>query len=496
MKTNQNKVRFILAILKRRMWLIIIPFIFTSVASYVSLRFITPLFESNVIVSVNRQYMLSRDMQRMLLEGMQSRQRRVDDLWLETQSILAELRSSSYISQLIQRINLDKDPFFGPEIREGRGRNPNLPHDQIQFNILWSHLREHLKVRFIGTDMVRITCSSPNPYTSKNIAQILAEIFISEKTKQELGLIRLSQDFSYNQLAKYEKDLEEKVDNKTRIENELARIQLDEVIISEENRRNIILEFEGTKNEISDLEKRQRSLAKQLPQIPEGIVNIADFPSITNLKNEIKQQLSSLTNLVQKYGWKDPEILNYKTRFYTKVEELESEISQLVYSQYVTFSDDDKRIIDEYYKIESRLDILYLEEQYFSLALDALNERANLVLDYQTRIEQLTREINIARDFVLGFRQQEESSEISQALLREAKYGIVEPAKLPTSPSSPDKRKVILLGIILGLVIGGGIVVLIELLDDSIRDIEDVEILGMEVLAVVPKMGWINKIKT
>ena len=63
----------------------------------------------------------------------------------------------------------------------------------------------------------------------------------------------------------------------------------------------------------------------------------------------------------------------------------------------------------------------------------------------------------------------------------------VEEGNLPTSPSSPNVKKNMMLGAMLGLVISMGFVVLIFLLDDTVKTPDDVEkYLGLNVLASLP----------
>ena len=63
----------------------------------------------------------------------------------------------------------------------------------------------------------------------------------------------------------------------------------------------------------------------------------------------------------------------------------------------------------------------------------------------------------------------------------------VEEGNLPTSPSSPNVKKNMMLGALLGLVISMGFVVLIFVLDDTIKTPDDVEkYLGMNVLTSIP----------
>jgi polysaccharide biosynthesis transport protein len=69
---------------------------------------------------------------------------------------------------------------------------------------------------------------------------------------------------------------------------------------------------------------------------------------------------------------------------------------------------------------------------------------------------------------------------------------VVLPASVPTAPSSPNHVKNILLGLIIGVVLGLGIAVLRERLDDRLRGREDIEMAtGAPLLAAVPRVsGW------
>ena len=63
----------------------------------------------------------------------------------------------------------------------------------------------------------------------------------------------------------------------------------------------------------------------------------------------------------------------------------------------------------------------------------------------------------------------------------------VEKADLPSEPSSPNTMKNIMLGGILGIILAMGVVVLISILDDTIKTPDDVErYLGLNTLTSIP----------
>ena len=63
----------------------------------------------------------------------------------------------------------------------------------------------------------------------------------------------------------------------------------------------------------------------------------------------------------------------------------------------------------------------------------------------------------------------------------------IEEANLPTSPSSPSVMRNTAMGGLLGLVLSAGIIIVIFLLDDTIKTPDDVEnYLGLNVLTSIP----------
>lgn len=77
--------------------------------------------------------------------------------------------------------------------------------------------------------------------------------------------------------------------------------------------------------------------------------------------------------------------------------------------------------------------------------------------------------------------------EISSQLISNSNVKVIEKVTIPKSPISPNKKLNIAVAFILGLMIGTGLAILIEFLDNTFKDKEQVEkILDLPVLGSIP----------
>lgn len=76
---------------------------------------------------------------------------------------------------------------------------------------------------------------------------------------------------------------------------------------------------------------------------------------------------------------------------------------------------------------------------------------------------------------------------ISSDLISNSNVRIIEKATMPKSPVSPNKKINIMIALILGLMIGSGLAIILEFLDNTFKDKEQVEkILDLPVLGSIP----------
>ncbi len=477
----------------RRKWLLVFPTILGAIAAFAIGFVLTPVYETSTIVWVGSSMRISGDLQR-LIGGDITALGRSRNRGEELRSLYNEITSSPFLQQLVDRMNLAKDPVIDRKAHNLASEWPHLTVEQIKANLLIEDLREKIRVEFSGSDQVRITTESRNPQKARDLAQNISEIFISEKKRQQMGEVMASQDFSYGQLEKYEKDLNDIVARKTEFEKEYMKVQIDDIVTSDENRRDIGSEIQSAKIEITDKEDEARLLLRKITAVPAAKIELNESEELRRLKQEVQTLLASVANLMLRYRWTAPEILNFKARLYSYMDQIEDENRRLVEIQFVSEDQVTRANLTQLFNTRAYLDMLYARQNNLELALANLNNKIGLMPEYQARLDQYNREIEAARDLRDRFREQQETAQISQAVVNETEYKIIQPAQIPLEPIFPQKTKLILMGLMSGMVLGGGLVLIRELMDTTFKRVEEVEeYLNLPVVGVIPNIETVKK---
>jgi hypothetical protein len=125
-----------------------------------------------------------------------------------------------------------------------------------------------------------------------------------------------------------------------------------------------------------------------------------------------------------------------------------------------------------------------------------------MIGQYQVRIENTpVREMamaNLARDYqnikdtyqnLLRKSQEAQQAENLERRQKGEQFKVIDPARIPEKPFSPNIPRNLLFGLLLGMGLGFGMAFFREQMDRSFKDAEDLETtLGLKVLANIPKI--------
>jgi polysaccharide biosynthesis transport protein len=106
-------------------------------------------------------------------------------------------------------------------------------------------------------------------------------------------------------------------------------------------------------------------------------------------------------------------------------------------------------------------------------------------------LESLEREMQTQKTLYDQFVSRQGQSEVSKQMEVQDKstnFRIVDPAILPINPISPDRVKIILLGIVAGIAAGAGLVFLKDQIDPTVKSVDTLKNMGLNVLAIIPRI--------
>ena len=109
----------------------------------------------------------------------------------------------------------------------------------------------------------------------------------------------------------------------------------------------------------------------------------------------------------------------------------------------------------------------------------------------KARLEDLEREKSSQKTLYEQLVAREGQSEMSKQMEVQDKstiFRVVDPAVIPIKPISPNRLKILLMGVLASIGGGVGLVILKDQMNHSIKDIEMVKSLGLPLLAVIPHM--------
>ena len=197
---------------------------------------------------------------------------------------------------------------------------------------------------------------------------------------------------------------------------------------------------------------------------------VLQHPLISQLNKERTDAERRVAELGKRYGPKHPNMIAARSDLTSANEELASEVRKVVSG------------INREYELARRNERqLQAEWEANKAELQDFNRK-------EFQLQELQREVDTNRElYDIFFTRMKSVSETGGFEKPHAR--IVDRAMVPTVPVKPNKRLSVTLAFILGLMLGCGIAILLDMLDNTVKSPDDVQDkLGVPLLGTLPKM--------
>jgi protein tyrosine kinase modulator len=462
----------IIDIVIKRRWLIIIPFCLSMLAG-IYLSFTLPkIYSAETLILVEPQRVPTDYVHSIVATDIESRIRTIKE----------QVMSRTNLEKIINQFNLFPEPKYKNMYME----------DKIKSVVGRISLRVTSAGRRQNTDSFSISYKDKDPEKVMRIANALASYFIDENLKareiqalgtssfldEELNSIRkelVAQELKLKEYReKYMGGLPEQLESNLRI---LDRLQ------EQLNTRQVSLA--DARNRLAMI-KSQISEDQRMPSQSDSLTNNGQVSTGSEESLTPNQARARLAYLETRYTEKHPDIIRIKKI----ISEFEKKNVK-----------DDQETSEElqYIPANMRMQLGEITAEIKTCEEDISNLNAQ-IRTYQARVENTPKKeqelLSLERDYdnikasynsLLNRKLEADIAVNMEKKQKGEQFRIIDPARLPQKPVSPDMKKLFLILAAAGFGIGGGIIFLLEYFNTSFRSPEDIEsYLGFTVMATVP----------
>jgi len=405
------------------------------------------------------------------------------------------IKSSAVAEKVVENLKLWEHPWFNKPKEENPSTwqkvkgyfRPAPPEPEPQDEVkqleakkkaLVGMVRGGIEVKPVrDTFIVGISFSSPNPEVAALVVNGVVDAFIAQKLESRFNEVKKVSDWMNESLGGITGQLEEsenRLQEFRRRENIVAVDETGATGLLKQRLDELSNELTRERIRFNELQvlKRQADRFKAMT-IDELLSNpsIYKHPTLSDIKTSEIQASRRVEELGKRYGPKHPKMQQAVTELESIKARYREQIPSIV------------RGIDEDFEV-SRQKLAALERQY-----DTVKQEVQAVSVKSFELERLQRDVESNRNLYDIFMEQSKQTNLSSSFETD-RVRVIDAATVPGAPTKPNKKRIVMVSMILALMAGIGLAFLIDLLDRTVRTSEEVERkLGLATLGMLPLLN-------
>ncbi|MCH9008302.1 polysaccharide biosynthesis tyrosine autokinase [candidate division KSB1 bacterium] len=478
LNNKEASLKDYLAILYRGRWIILIAFLVTLAAVTYYTFTTPPVYEASTIIMIDEKQGMGESL--FDVAGF-SQQRTLINNQVEI------LKSRSLNQSVLQRL-LSSPERDSLALLEGLGEEVTL------IDIL-ENLRESITVQPVrDTDLIAIKVRAASPFEAAYLAELIVTVYQEKDRDLTQGEIFQVVRFIEEQLSRKEQDLKSSEETlKDFMENEKIASLGDEAsqIVEqgaqfESLYKEALINFEVTNKRLEFLKNQ---LGRSKETLEAEIAQVSS-PLVLQLRIELAEiERNVAVFLSQGVGKRDPQVRFEQQKLDAIKRRLTEEIRILIIGGLP--ADDPlaqaQELVVQILEAETELIAIEARADGLKRVVDSYNVKLESLPEKNVQLARLERNRKVDESLYMMMREKYEESRIKQAG-QIGKVRMLDKAVPPIDPISPKKKLNLIIGVMLGLAFGMGISFLREMLDTSVRRFEEIEHLGLSLLATIPQI--------
>jgi capsular exopolysaccharide synthesis family protein len=337
----------------------------------------------------------------------------------------------------------------------------------LPFQATVESLRQAVKAAEVGkkTNVIRVSYQSRNPEKARDVVNTLVQVYLERTVGFKAEEASKTVTFIEDQLKGLRDDLEKSATNLQAyksatgvisLDNE-AKSLVDKLTDAEKDRASVTLQKKQAEFALASLKEAKRRGAEYSPSL------MRDDPGVAAMAGRLAELQIQKNGLLSQQTENHPEVRGVQAQ----IDELQRKIQATYETAVRTASNQEAEITRRLNLFEGKMRGLPATER----DLARLERVTKVNADIYTLLLNKHEEARIARAATIS------------------NINIVDPAIAPDNPIKPQKKKNILLGLLVGCMVGVGFAFFRDYMDDTLKDPEDAKrVLGIPLLGVIPFM--------
>ena len=473
----------LLAIGLRRKWIILIPFLLSACVTLYLCATLPPIYRSETTILVEPQQVPEDYVQSTVTGSV------TDRLSTISQQILSRTRLESVI----------RDLGLYPELRERYTMEDVVieMRKNIELNV-----EDDKKGRSRGAASAaafRLAFLGPDPQVVQKVTSTLANLYIEENLRVRETLARGTKEF----LDREVRDVEQELATREEALRKFRQKNMGELPEQLETNLRTLEQLQEQKSAVLDslreAEDRLILLERQLDETPKHFSSIgSDQEDIYETLEAKRQRLATLSS---RYTELYPDVVTLKK----EIRELEERIAGTADEEMGPPQEDSPsmNLNPAYQRLKGQVETdritienLRDEVHEINVRMRRLQRRVDNIPRREQELMSLKRDYETIKQSYDSLMERKINAEIAENLetrQKSERFRILDPANFPQRPVKPNRRKILAIGLVLGLGLGGGLAFLKEQMDDTFHTVDevkaffDIPVIGVIPLAVSPE---------
>jgi succinoglycan biosynthesis transport protein ExoP len=459
-------------ILKRRKWSFILPAALVFATAVLIAMLLPPIFQSTATILIEEQE-IPQDFVRTTVTSFAEQR---------IQVIKQKILSSAVLADIIRQLDL-----YEEERQETAATN----------EVLIDNMRQNITVLPVSADVINqrtgkammatisfsVSFEGKDPVKVQKVTDVLTTLFLKENLRVREAQVLETAKFLKDEMAKLKKELDE---------YEIVISQFKEEHITElPSLLNVNLQsLNNIERRIDPLNAQLNSLKERLEYIETELYHTPPRLEIPTQK-QLEDLKTALMQLKMKFSDEYPDVIKTKAA----IADLERQLEETAKSNpegerpdnpaYLRLAAQQASINIEINSILTQMEDLKAEAADYRKRIEATPKAEERIRTLESeRDKRQAKYDDLARKLM--------ESEVSYGLEKEQKgerFTLLNPANFPIAPLKPNRKVIILLGLILGVGAGLGLVSIREYSDHSVHNASSLaRLTSVPVLASIPEI--------